>query len=1013
MFLAHGLTMIFYIRVSRCVRTGVVALPALILSFGLFSPSVFATDALQCGVPVEGSIAEKGDKVCYTFEGNVGDVVALVLTDNSKIQARMDVFPPSSALEPVVNGVSKITDLQLQEDGTYTIFVYDRGNDATGDYWIGLEWNFPANRRCLDFQAICGELTNGSIDVISELDVFSFDGNAGDMVNIRLSNASRIESRLDLFAPNGSLTPLLSEVSGLLEFELPEDGTYVGRIYDQGNGELGSYTFGMDWSHPAGKQCSTPTPLSCGEVLSTSIDSLGELDLYSFDGEAGDVVTLRMTNNSSVESRFDLFAPSSRTTPIIQEAAGFRDVLLAETGTYTVRVYDLTLNETGEYFLSLDWVHPLARHCGPIDELNCGRPVDETIERFGEVDYFSFRGSTGEVLALDLDNTPGSPVGATLDVFGPGGSATPILQGSKEAVQINLEEGDYLLRVYDDGFPETGGYEMSVECQGEVSLTCGETVDSSIDVLAEVDIYTFEALAGEVVLINLTDTGDIDARFDLFLPSDLGNPVLLEIGGSQPLLITEDGTHLLWVYDRSDNETGSYTLNYSCQPNVEMNCGDNILGSIETLGELDLYTFAGAVGDVVSLILANNNDAEARFDLFAPSSAVIPLLLEETQKHDIRLTEAGTYLLRVYDRGHDELGDYSLSLEWLGPALRRCREIPSVGCGQAASDSIDGLAQTDLFSFAGNAGDFVSLLLTNDSEIESRMDVFTESAPEAPLLSEVTDFHDLTLQSNETYFVRIYDAGFDESGPYSLSFDWVEPENKRCRTFEDLTCGSDLSRMISLPSQVDYFRFDGMADDLLTLQLTDDLLVDARFDLLGPGATPILKSQNGIHDVLLPETGSHVLRVYDIRSPETGRYTLGVIWSACDCNGNGVEDVEEIGLDPSKDQNQNNLIDSCEPPSPSFRRGDADTSGEIDFTDAINTLNFLFVGSIELLCLDAADADDSGTVDFSDPINTLRGLFLGEFEIPPPGRDCGPDPTADPPESEMDQGCESYSGCGV
>lgn len=81
---------------------------------------------------------------------------------------------------------------------------------------------------------------------------------------------------------------------------------------------------------------------------------------------------------------------------------------------------------------------------------------------------------------------------------------------------------------------------------------------------------------------------------------------------------------------------------------------------------------------------------------------------------------------------------------------------------------------------------------------------------------------------------------------------------------------------------------------------------------------------------------------------------------------------------------------------PVFRRGDADHSGELDLTDAIFTLGYMFLAGDKPSCLDAADVDDSGEIDLSDPIYLLSRLFQGGPAIPAPGPDpCGPDPTAD------------------
>ncbi|MDO8559965.1 MAG: S8 family serine peptidase, partial [bacterium] len=64
-------------------------------------------------------------------------------------------------------------------------------------------------------------------------------------------------------------------------------------------------------------------------------------------------------------------------------------------------------------------------------------------------------------------------------------------------------------------------------------------------------------------------------------------------------------------------------------------------------------------------------------------------------------------------------------------------------------------------------------------------------------------------------------------------------------------------------------------------------------------------------------------------------------------------------------------------PAPRFRRGDADSNSRVELTDAVFTLEYLFIaGKPAPGCLDAADANDTGEVDLSDPIRTLYYLFI-------------------------------------
>ncbi len=89
-----------------------------------------------------------------------------------------------------------------------------------------------------------------------------------------------------------------------------------------------------------------------------------------------------------------------------------------------------------------------------------------------------------------------------------------------------------------------------------------------------------------------------------------------------------------------------------------------------------------------------------------------------------------------------------------------------------------------------------------------------------------------------------------------------------------------------------------------------------------------------------------------------------------------------------------------------FRRGDADDNGEVEVTDAVRVLEFLFAGGEALPCAEAADADDNGTVQLTDAVRILTFLFAGGPALPAPGAEnCGPDPQA------PGLGCAEYTSC--
>ncbi len=93
-------------------------------------------------------------------------------------------------------------------------------------------------------------------------------------------------------------------------------------------------------------------------------------------------------------------------------------------------------------------------------------------------------------------------------------------------------------------------------------------------------------------------------------------------------------------------------------------------------------------------------------------------------------------------------------------------------------------------------------------------------------------------------------------------------------------------------------------------------------------------------------------------------------------------------------------------PRPRFVRGDFNSDGAADLTDAIEILKYKFLGAAAPACSKAADVDDSGDVDQTDAISLLIHLFRGG-PAPAEPRSCGADPTPD------SLSCRTQSGCAV
>jgi hypothetical protein len=78
-----------------------------------------------------------------------------------------------------------------------------------------------------------------------------------------------------------------------------------------------------------------------------------------------------------------------------------------------------------------------------------------------------------------------------------------------------------------------------------------------------------------------------------------------------------------------------------------------------------------------------------------------------------------------------------------------------------------------------------------------------------------------------------------------------------------------------------------------------------------------------------------------------------------------------------------------------FLRGDSNHDQDIDVSDAVATLLYLFAGAPEPPCLDALDFDDGGLIDMTDATNILEYLFTDGAAPAAPYPIFEADPTAD------------------
>ena len=192
----------------------------------------------------------------------------------------------------------------------------------------------------------------------AESDLFTFTGSAGDLVAFTLveTNSWGITSsdaRVTLFSPAGAEI-LTFDSESQPEFTLPATGTYLVRVSANNLVATGSYNLGLEGIVPASPN---PTALVCNGIEPGSISQVGETDVFTFQGNASDMITLTITETTSWgitsnDARATVFSPVG-TQLTFFDSDGSSDVTLGETGTHIVFVSANTLLATGSYELGL------------------------------------------------------------------------------------------------------------------------------------------------------------------------------------------------------------------------------------------------------------------------------------------------------------------------------------------------------------------------------------------------------------------------------------------------------------------------------------------------------------------------------------------------------------------------------------------------------------------------------------------------------------------------------------
>ena len=378
------------------------------------------------GAPVTVSITRAGVRARLTFSGTAGQRLDLGLTGITISSSTVSILNPDGTTLVSANAGTPDTALDtppLPVTGTYTILV-DPAVAATGNMTLTLS------------EEVTGTITVGgasapvSISRAGQRARYTFSGTAGQRLSLGLTSVTISSSFGFIYKPDGSL--LMSQALGTANTAmdlpvLPTTGTYT-ILIDPSNAYTGSVTLTL-----SEEVTGTITP--GGPAVPVSITRAGQRARISFDGTAGQRVSLKMTSVTITQSTVSLLNPDGTTLASItvtSGSTGFIDVkTLVTTGTYAILI-NPAFAYTGNMTLTLYDVPPDLSGALTVN----GAGVAVTLSVPGQNATYTFNGTAGQpVTARVVNNTMGC---VTISVIEAGGATAGLVCSSSGNVARTL-----------------------------------------------------------------------------------------------------------------------------------------------------------------------------------------------------------------------------------------------------------------------------------------------------------------------------------------------------------------------------------------------------------------------------------------------------------------------------------------------------------------------------------------------------------------------------------------------
>lgn len=337
-----------------------------------------------------------------------------------------------------------------------------------------------------------GQATTGAIGSAAQTNSYTFDANAGDVVDFTLvATSGNLSPKIEVYDSDGTLISSAYGNNGYNEcggtglelntVTLSAIGAYTVLVGDCSDTNTGSYLIYMQrTNNPVG----SALLVFGSQPQAGTIGSAAQSNSYTFAANADDVVDFTMhATSGSLSPKLRLYNPAGELVNSAYGNNGYNEcggtdlesntVTLSAAGTYTVLLGDCSDTNSGSYLVYMQRTN---NPIGSVALMFGGQPQAGTISSATQSNSYTFPANANDVVDFTMVNTNGS-LSPKLRLYNPAGALVNSAYGNNgynECGGTDLElnsvtlptTGTYTVLVGDCSDTNTGKYNLSAQCFG-------------------------------------------------------------------------------------------------------------------------------------------------------------------------------------------------------------------------------------------------------------------------------------------------------------------------------------------------------------------------------------------------------------------------------------------------------------------------------------------------------------------------------------------------------------------